>query len=112
MIVEQRTYDFYPGKIPVFFKVYEDTGARDLQTRILGHMVGYFMSELGALNQTVHMWAYSSLDDRAARRATLMKEPVWQEFLAQASPLILRQESKILLPAPFSPIPVGHADSA
>ena len=40
MIVEQRTYDFDPGTIPKFMKLYENTGARDLQARILGNLLG------------------------------------------------------------------------
>ncbi|OAN76397.1 NIPSNAP domain containing protein [Jannaschia sp. EhC01] len=103
MIVEQRTYDFHPGTLPKFFKIYEETGARDLQMRILGNLVGYYMTELGPLNQTVHLWAYASLDDRAARRATLMQEDVWRGFLGQILPLLQRQESKILLPQDFAP---------
>ena len=103
MIVEQRTYDFHPGKIPVFFQLYEETGARALQQRILGNLLGYFVSEIGGLNQTVHLWGYASLDDRAARRAALMTEPLWRDFLGQITPLLQRQESKILLPTGFSP---------
>ena len=61
------------------------------------------MTELGPLNQTVHLWAYGSLDDRAARRAALMQEEVWRDFLAQVTPLFQRQVSKILLPQDFSP---------
>lgn len=111
MIVEQRTYDFYPGKIPVFLRLYEDTGARDLQARILGNLVGYFVSEIGPLNQTVHLWGYSSLDDRSARRAALMKEPLWQDFLGQVTPMIQRQQSKILLPTAFSPVGAERGES-
>jgi len=103
MIVEQRTYDFRTGQIPAFLELYEETGARELQARILGNLVGYFVSEIGPLNQTVHLWAYGSLDDRAARRAALMQEPLWRDFLGQITPMILRQESKILLPTAFSP---------
>ncbi|ABD55185.1 NIPSNAP family protein [Jannaschia sp. CCS1] len=105
MIIEQRTYDFHPGAIPKFFNIYEETGARELQMRILGNLVGYYMTELGPLNQTVHLWGYASLDDRAARRTALMQEDVWRGFLGQILPLLQRQESKILLPQPFSPIP-------
>lgn len=104
MIVEQRTYDFRPGALPKFFELYETTGARALQTRILGQLLGYFTTELGPLNQTVHLWGYRSLDDRAARRAALMTEPVWRGFLGEITPLLQRQESKILLPTAFSPI--------
>jgi|AntAceMinimDraft_12_1070368.scaffolds.fasta_scaffold04072_4 hypothetical protein len=101
MIVEQRTYDFHPGTLPKFFELYEDTGARVLQMRILGNLLGYFMTELGPLNQTVHLWGYTSLDDRASRRATLMQEGDWRNFLMQITPLLQRQDSKILLPREF-----------
>lgn len=104
MIVEQRTYDFHSGTIPQFFSLYETTGARELQTRILGNLLGYYVSEIGPLNQTVHLWGYASLDDRAARRAALMRESVWTDFLRQILPLLVRQESKVLLPTGFSPI--------
>lgn len=106
MIVEQRTYDFQPGTLPKFFKLYEETGAREMQQRILGNLLGYFTTELGPLNQTVHLWGYASLDDRAERRAALAAEPDWLAFLAQVTPLMQRQESKILIPTAFSPL--GH----
>lgn len=110
MIIEQRTYAFHPGTLPKFFKIYEDTGARELQQRILGNLVGYFTSEIGPLNQSVHMWSYTSLNDRAERRAALMAEPVWRDFLAEIVPFIQTQDSKILLPTDFSPI--GGRDAA
>jgi len=103
MIVEQRTYDFYPGMIPKFMRLYESTGARNLQERILGSLLGYYVSEIGPINQTVHLWSYASLDDRAVRRSALMDEDVWRDFLSQIVPLLKRQESKILLPTAFSP---------
>ena len=36
---------------------------------ILGRLIGYFQTEIGDLNHVVHLWAYDSLEDRAARRA-------------------------------------------
>jgi hypothetical protein len=96
--------------LPRFFRLYDESGARELQSRILGNLIGYFTSEIGTINQTVHLWGYSSLDDRMGRRAALMKEPVWQTFLAEAVTLIQLQESKILLPTAFSP--VGGRDAA
>lgn len=104
MIVEQRTYLFHPGGLPKFFKAYEDSGARELQQRTLGNLIGYFTTEIGTLNQSVHLWGYASLDDRATRRTALMGEAVWRDFLADIVPLLKNQESKILLPTDFSPI--------
>ena len=63
MIVEMRTYTIQPGSTPEYFKVYETMGM-EAQKEILGHMVGYYATEIGELNQVVHMWAYDSLDSR------------------------------------------------
>jgi hypothetical protein len=103
MIVEHRTYLFQPGAIPKFLELYEET-VLPLQKRILGNLIGYFVTEIGPLNQTVHLWGYASLDDRATRRAQLLAEPEWRAFLARALPMIVSQESRILLPTRFSPI--------
>jgi hypothetical protein len=103
MIVEQRTYRFKPGTIPTFMVRYQERGLA-IQTRILGNLLGYFVTELGPLNETVHLWGYDSLDDRARRRADLMAEPEWLAFLGEILPLIETQDSKILLPTGFSPI--------
>ena len=59
MIVEQRTYTLHPGKVPEYLRLYQAEGMA-IQTRILGRMVGYFTTEIGPLNQIVHMWGYDS----------------------------------------------------
>lgn len=104
MLVELRTYTFHPGKLPEFLHVYEQEGL-EVQKRVLGHMVGYFTTEIGPLNQVVHLWAYESLDDRAARRAELAADAQWAGYLAKILPMIQTMESKILVPTSFSPQP-------
>ncbi len=103
MIIEQRTYTFHPGALPKFLTLY-DQPVRDLQLALLGNLVGYFATEIGALNQTVHLWGYDSFEERQRRRAALMKHPEWQAFLTSLFPLLASQESKLLNPLPFSPI--------
>jgi len=103
MIVEQRTYRFKAGKVPTFMAIYEEKGL-EIQKRILGNLIGYFATEIGPLNETVHLWGYASLDDRAVRRAALMADEGWRAFLAEILPLLEMQETKILLPTGFSPI--------
>ncbi|MGE4336255.1 MAG: NIPSNAP family protein [Pigmentiphaga sp.] len=100
MLVEQRTYTTAPGKWRDYLALYEAEGMA-IQQRILGRMVGYYTSEIGELNQIVHMWAYQDLNERAERRAALMADPQWKSYVARMLPLLLRQESRILLPAPF-----------
>ncbi|MDB5874180.1 MAG: hypothetical protein JWQ07_3622 [Ramlibacter sp.] len=100
MLVEMRTYTAHPGKWREYLRLYEAEGLA-VQQRILGRMVGYYSTELGELNQIIHMWAYQDMNERAERRAALLKEPQWQSYIAKMLPLLQRQESKILTPASF-----------
>ena len=49
MIVEERIYTCYCGKSQQYVKMYEEEGLA-LQRPILGHLLGYFTTELGELN--------------------------------------------------------------
>jgi hypothetical protein len=70
MYYEIRTYRIKTGALPVYLKLVEEEGIA-LQKQYLGELVGYFYSEIGPLNQIVHIWAYPSLDEREARRTAL-----------------------------------------
>ena len=80
--------------------MYEQEGLQ-IQQRVLGRMVGYYYTDIGELNQIVHMWAYEDLADRSQRRATLGKDANWQAYVVKMLPLLQSQASKILVPAPF-----------
>lgn len=100
MLVEQRTYITHPGKWRDYLALYEAEGLEP-QKRILGRMVGYYTSEIGALNQIVHMWAYESLEERAVRRMALVEDPQFRAYVVKMLPMLQTQESRILRPAPF-----------
>jgi hypothetical protein len=104
MILEVRTYTANVGKAREWLEYYEKNGL-PVQKRVLGRLVGFFTSELGPLNQIVHMWAYESLADREQRRAALMKEPDWHSYLRnQPAGVLAAQETRILVPTAFSPL--------
>src|SRR3990172_1193351 len=103
VIVEERIYTLEVGKTAEYLRLYEQEGLA-IQTRILGNMIGYFSSEIGELNLIVHMWGYESFEERTRRRAELMGDPGWQAYVPKVRSFILRQENRILIPAPFSPI--------
>ncbi|MEI2414900.1 NIPSNAP family protein [Orrella sp. JC864] len=111
MIVEERIYTCHCAKAAQYVAMYEQEGLA-IQRPILGHLVGYFTSEIGELNQVVHMWAYQDLADRARRRARLHADPAWRQYAAKVQPLVLTQQNKILVPAPFSPWADGPAYGA
>jgi hypothetical protein len=103
MIVDERTYTIHIGKIPDYLKLYQAEGL-EIQQRTLGHLIGYFVTEIGALSTVVHLWGYDSMEERTKRRAALAKEPAWQAYLAKMQPLVTAMENRILTPTAFSPL--------
>ena len=105
MIIDHRTYTLHPLKLPKWLKLYQEY-ALPVQEKHLGKLVGFFTSEIGTLNQVVHLWQYEDLADRQKRRAAMAADPAWHEFLRRNEELgaLQHQESKILLPTSFSPL--------
>jgi len=68
------------------------------------HRVGLWQTQMGQLNEVVHLWAFRDLNERAAARARLAQEPAWQEFLAASVPLLAHMQAIVLNPAAHSPM--------
>jgi len=103
MIIEMRTYTLRPGTLAEYIKLYEDKGLA-VHREILGNLLGYFKTEIGDINQVVHLWGYASFEDRAQRRAKLAENAQWQGFLKAAQPYFVTQKNQLLTGTNFSPI--------
>jgi hypothetical protein len=103
MIYEMRTYRLRTGTVPAYLKLVEEEGIA-IQKGHLGQLVGYFFSEIGALNEIVHIWAFADLNDRERRRAALIADQRWLDFLPRIQALIETMDNKILKPSAFSPL--------
>jgi hypothetical protein len=103
MIYEMRTYSIQIGKTQQYLELFEEIGLPIISK--YAKLVGYWYTEIGELNQVIHIWEYESMDIRAERRKALYSDPEWLEnFISKAMPLLEKQESKILYAANFSPI--------
>ena len=103
MIVEERIYRIKAGRLQDYLALVREEGLA-IQQPVLGRLVGYFVTEIGALNQVVHHWAYEDLADRGRRRSALAAKPEWQAFTRKLSATIDSMENRILLPTDFSPL--------
>jgi NIPSNAP len=103
VIVEQRDYHVFTGKLPELVKLYADEGIA-IQEEHLGNLLGWFTVDVGALSTVVSLWGYDSAGEREERRARLQADERWQAFLAKIQPLIHTQQNRILVPVSFSPI--------
>ncbi|MCQ3805413.1 MAG: NIPSNAP family protein [bacterium] len=103
MIVEQRDYHIYTGKLKEVVRLYETEGII-IQEEILGNLLGWFTVDVGGLSTISAMWGYENYAEREQRRARLAADQRWQAFLPKLTPLIHTQQNRILTPTAFSPI--------
>ena len=104
MIVELRTYTLKALHTGEFLQLCE-TAALPLQKKYLGHMIGFYVSEIGPLNEVVHLWAFESLAERERRRALMEADPGWPLYRQALFDLdvVIEQNTKILRTTSFSP---------
>lgn len=103
MIVEERSYAIHPAHVKDYLDLYVAEGMA-IQVGHLGHLIGWFTTDIGTVNEVVHMWRYDSLGDRETRRAAMEADPAWQAFRAKSSPFVQRMRTRILRPTAFSPL--------
>lgn len=103
MIVEERTYHVFTGKLPEVVRLYDAEGTQ-IQQRILGNLLGAFTVDVGEPSSIVQLWGYESYGERERRRAELQADDGWKAFLAKIQPLIHTQRNRVLVPTSFSPI--------
>jgi hypothetical protein len=103
VIVEQRDYHVFTGKLNELVRLYSDEGIA-IQQEILGGLVAVFTTDVGALSTYTSLWRYESFGEREERRGRLQKDERWQEFLGKIQPLIHTQQNRILVPTAFSPL--------
>ena len=97
MIVEMRTYQLKPGSVPIFLERFAE--ALPLRTQH-SPLAAFWYTEVGALNQVIHVWPYESFEARVEARAAALKTPGWPPATRE---LTIEQKSEIYLTAPFSP---------
>ena len=75
-----------------------------IERPILGGCSASTRSEIGTLNQVIHLWGYESFEDRQRRRQQLAADPEWMRFTPKVMPMIRDMHNQLLNPAPFAAI--------
>ena len=103
MIVDVRTYNIVPRKMPIYLKLFEEF-ALPIQRQYIGDPLGYFVVEHGSLHQVVHMWGYRDYADLETRRKARDADPAWAKYQAKTDGLVVSQENKLCRPTGWSGI--------
>ena len=96
MIYEVRTYVLKPGSVATF----EENFAAALPHREKYSKLGAFWhTEIGPLNQVIHVWPYESVEERNSIREDAGKDPNWPP--KNDPDMYVSMNSEIFNPAPF-----------
>ena len=73
-----------------------DRFAMPVLLQTLGHPLGFYTSQIGPLNQFVHLWAYASLADYESRSSARDTHPDFPAYLSASEHLIVAQENRLI----------------
>lgn len=94
-LVDHRIYTIRLRKMGEFIEVF-DRLAMPILLQTLGHPLGFWTSQVGPLNQFVHLWGYESLADYEDRSAKRDAHPDFPKYLAASEHLIVAQETRLV----------------
>jgi hypothetical protein len=63
--------------------------------------LGYYVTQIGPLNQVVHLWGFENLADMEQRQAALAGDPGFANYLAVTDGLVIAQEDRIMRTVEF-----------
>ena len=94
MLYELRTYTMRPGMAPQAAAHSADVG-RAVRGDDYGKLEGYWLSEIGPLNQVMHLWSYADANARMAAKAALGENQAWRDdYLPKMRPMLVRQPNR------------------
>jgi hypothetical protein len=103
MIYELRTYQLVFAGLPEYLEI--------AKTKLLPALaehglkpVGFWYTEIGTLNEVVHLWAFADLNERQRCWGAWAKDPRRSEIAVRLRQVIVSQSNKILSPTEFSPL--------
>ncbi|MBM3490158.1 MAG: NIPSNAP family protein [Alphaproteobacteria bacterium] len=105
-LYELRTYTLYVGKMAEVVKLYQEEGYPALVKG--GHakrLLGYFQSDVGTINQLVHLWKFADDAERRRHWQGLFADAAFMAFAAKVRANMMTQEVKLLHAAPWGTHP-------
>jgi NIPSNAP len=101
MIYELRTYSLVLGGAAQYLQITKE----ELLPILAEHglkPVGYWSTDIGPLNELVHLWAFNDLNDRQQKWAAWARDPRRAAIVPKLRALVVSQSNKIMTPAEFS----------
>ena len=111
MINELRMYTTRPGKMKDVVNASATVAQKIRGGDSYGKLIGHWWSEIGKMNQYVHMWEYKDPEEMRRLRSELAAKEDWKnKFVPLVGPNILTQEIRLLRPLTEIKKPVNSSN--
>tara|TARA_R110000868_G_scaffold10900_8_gene52754 strand:+ start:4599 stop:5222 length:624 start_codon:yes stop_codon:yes gene_type:complete len=99
MIYEVRTYRLKPRSVPEFVNTF---GKAYEKRQALSKLAAFFVTEIGPLNEVIHIWPYKDAAEREKKRirSAQDKKYAWPPKIGH---LLESMQSEVYVPSPMTP---------
>ena len=105
MLYDFRVYTLKPGATPAYMAAVKEL-ALPIRNKYGIKLAGWYYSDIGELNQVVHIWAYKDEAHLAEAKAQVNADPDWiEKYGPRVLPLIVSQKAYLMLSPDFAPVP-------
>lgn len=105
MIYDFRMYTLKAGSTPDYMAAVQEV-ALPLREKHGIKLAGWYYSDVGELNQVVHIWAYRDHEHMAEAKARVSSSEEWtKNYVPRVRPLIVAQKTYLMLSPDFAPQP-------
>ena len=107
MIYDFRMYTLKPGSTPDYMAAVKEL-ALPIRQRYGIKLAGWYYSDIGHLNQVVHIWGYRDHANLREAKAQVHADPDWSgKYVPRITPIILTQKTYLMLSPNFAPEPAA-----
>jgi hypothetical protein len=104
-VYDFRQYTLKPGATPEYMAAVREL-ALPIRQKYGIKLAGWYYSDVGELNQVVHIWAYQDHDHLKEAKAKVAADPDWtQKYVPRVHGLIVAQKTYLMLSPDFAPQP-------
>jgi hypothetical protein len=104
-VYDFRMYTLKPGATPDYMAAVREV-AMPIRQKYGVKLAGWYYSEVGDLNQVVHIWAFQDYAHLAEAKAKVAADPDWTgTYLPRVRGLIVAQKTSLMLSPDFAPQP-------
>ncbi len=105
MIYDFRMYTLKPGTTQDYMAAVREL-ALPIRQKYGVKLAGWYYSEIGELNQVVHIWAFNDEAHMAEAKGKVAADPDWTgKNLPRVHDLIESQKTYLMMSPDFAPVP-------